>query len=151
MRQDGSVHAAASYLSTDMDSVCTGDRHPRVRATRAATHRWRHETCGVPIAKRQHLMRPGHRRASLRPLWVTPLASRFALTRTVDRSSGIVGDPSSTADERSVEERTFSCQVEQAWLVRFATDLKQSDGTFGIATLSVVRCQPVVVVVERAA
>lgn len=91
------------------------------------------------------------RGASYRPLWVTPLASRFALIRTVDRSSGIVGDPSSTADERSVEERTFSCQVEQAWLVRFATDLKQSDGTFGIATLWCRGGQGKALLVERAA
>ena len=55
------------------------------------------------------------------------------------------------ADERSVEERTFSCQVEQAWLVRFATDLKQSDGTFGIATLWCRGGQGKALLVERAA
>jgi hypothetical protein len=57
----------------------------------------------------------------------------------------------SHADERSVEERTFSCQVEQAWLVRFATDLKQSDGTFGIATLWCRGGQGKALLVERAA
>jgi hypothetical protein len=60
-------------------------------------------------------------------------------------------DLHSHADERSVEERTFSCQVEQAWLVRFATDLKQSDGTFGIATLWCRGGQGKALLVERAA